>query len=175
MVQEFTGRMDLNHVDKWKFAIGINKVIAGVNDIDFDSLDDKVGILVEGIRNTYNSARLRRNWKKKNTSWWNGKLEIERKRIRALRRKFQSETDNEKREDLKVMYKRGTAVYKRLVLTTKRTVFKEFLNGVTKSQTFGSSYKIIKDKYKVNVLSHMILKEDGSTRRTLMNHEGGSY
>lgn len=50
----------------------------------------------------------------------------------------------------------------RQVLKTKCTAFKDYLNNITKSQTFGTAYKIIKDKFIVNVLIHRILKDGGS-------------
>lgn len=46
-------------------------------------------------------------------------------------------------------------------MDTKRNSFKEFLNGLTKSQTFGSSYKIIKDKFKTNVLNSKLSNDYG--------------
>lgn len=46
------GRMDLKYVDNWKFVLGVNKVLTGFKDIDIDSLEEKVGILVNGLKNT---------------------------------------------------------------------------------------------------------------------------
>lgn len=89
-------------------------------------------------------------------------MDIIRKKVRALRHLFQSESDNTKRLDLKIRLKKERASYKRLVLSTKTNAFKDYLNSITKSNTYGSAFKIIKDKYKENSLSHQIIKMDGS-------------
>lgn len=88
--KELMGMMNLKYVDNWKFVIGVNKALTGIKVIDIDSSDEKVEILLNVIRNIYASALLKRNRRKNNTHWWNGKLESERKRIRTLRRRFQS-------------------------------------------------------------------------------------
>lgn len=96
--------------------------------------------------------------RKKNSPWWNKSLCIERKRVRALRGRYQAESDDDLRNDLKLIYKKNRAKYKKLIIDTKRNSFKEFLESVTKSQTFGSGYKIIKDKFKTNTLNNNIRK-----------------
>lgn len=49
-----------------------------------------------------------------------------------------------------------------MVLRTKANAFQEYLNNITKSDTYGTAFKIVKDILKVNVLSHQIIKADGS-------------
>lgn len=90
-------------------------------------------------------------------------MEITRKKVRALRRLYQSEKDNNKKVELKIKIKKERASYKRLVLKTKSDAFKTYLDSINKSDLYGSAYKIIKDKFKVNCLCDQILKEDGTS------------
>lgn len=44
--QDYTERMDLNRIDKWKFSLDVCRIISGVEDITVDSLEDKIGSFV---------------------------------------------------------------------------------------------------------------------------------
>lgn len=44
----------------------------------------------------------------------------------------------------------------------KRNSFKDFINNITWSGTFGSAYKIIKDNRNSNIVNNRIIRDDGS-------------
>lgn len=97
-----------------------------IKKVDSNTLDSVIDGITKGIQFAYNTSKLKKIRKRINTPWWNHTLEINRKIIRALRRKFQFETDDHKRTELKIKFKKERAAYKRLVLTTKTTAFKEY-------------------------------------------------
>lgn len=106
--------------------------------LDCLDVDEIIKFTTNRIKSTYIKILL--EVKKKNSAvWCNSRLDIERRRVRALRRKYQVETDPSKREELCNIFKKERARYKKGILIRKRTSFKEFLSKVTLSGTFGAS------------------------------------
>lgn len=154
--------MNLDFIDSYSFAIGINKLLYNNNYSYLDNVDEIVDDITKGVQNVYASSRLKKRRRRTNAPWWNSILEIQRKRIRALRRLFQSEKDISKKEERCIIFKRERAAYKKLILKTKVDSFKNYLNNITNSDVFGSSYKIVREKYKINSLCSPIEKDDAS-------------
>lgn len=162
---QHTGRMDLNKVNKWKFVMNMNKFMTAYGDLKDNDINDTAIMMNNGIKMVVNSAISKNTKNVKNAPWSNNHLYIERKKVRALRRRYQSEHDDDLRNELKIKYKKSRANYKIMIINTKRNSFRNFLDNITKSQAFGSSYKIIKDKYKSNNLNNNIRKDNDDYTR----------
>ncbi|GIY24046.1 RNA-directed DNA polymerase from mobile element jockey [Caerostris darwini] len=91
----------------------------------------------------------------------------------ALRRRFQKETDNNIRPLKKAIFKKNLAEYKKLILSTKRTKFKEFISSITNSNIFGRNFNILSNKQKRSSIIRPILNQAGvpseSTSESVIN------
>lgn len=82
--------------------------------------------------------------------------------IRALRRRFQSERNEDLRKLYRDQFKKAIAKYKKDILVKKRASFKDFVNNITTSGTFGSAYKIVKDTKEGKGFNTGIMRSDGT-------------
>lgn len=126
--------------------------------------------LVRQSGKIYNNNKINYKKKKRDAIRWDSKLQVERKRVRALRRRYTMETDLVKRNEYCNIFKKARAKYKKDILTKKRNSFKYFINNITTSGTFGTGYKIIKDNKKTNNIDNGIIRDDGTMTD---NYEGG--
>lgn len=62
------------------------------------------------------------------------------------------------RKELCNKFKTARAKYKQNILNKKRNSFKNYITNITMSGTFGSAYKIIKAKTKINNIDNRIKK-----------------
>lgn len=76
--------------------------------------------------------------------WWNPKLEIQRSKVRALRRRFQKERNQQLREKLKMNFKGNAALYKRMIYHYKRESFRNYIESLSNNECFGKPYHIAK-------------------------------
>ncbi|GBN09883.1 hypothetical protein AVEN_198654-1 [Araneus ventricosus] len=124
-------------------------------DITSENLKDYIDKFYEGLYLIceINQKKISEN-KRKNAIWWNSNLEIKRRKVRALRRRFQAIVDFEERIARRLIYKRELANYKKEILIAKQIRFRKFLDNVVKKNLFGIPYDIIKqnecNKLKLN-------------------------
>ncbi|GBN51415.1 hypothetical protein AVEN_170422-1 [Araneus ventricosus] len=116
-------------------------------DITSENLEDYIDKFYEGLYLIceINQKKISEN-KRKNAMWWNSNLEIKRRKVRALRRRFQAIVDFEERTARRLIYKRELAKYKKEILIAKQICFRKFLDNVVKKNLFGIPYDIIKQK-----------------------------
>ncbi|GBM15932.1 hypothetical protein AVEN_270602-1 [Araneus ventricosus] len=89
-------------------------------DITSENLEDYVDKFYEGLYLIceINQKKISED-KRKNAIWWNSNLEIKRRKVRALRRRFQAIVDFEERTARRLIYKRELANYKKEILIAK--------------------------------------------------------
>ncbi|GIY68082.1 uncharacterized protein CDAR_452991 [Caerostris darwini] len=114
--------------------------------------------LITKCTNTSYPTRSRR----KNAVWWTLELKVKRSRTRALRRFYQKEMDEDARKIKKAAFKKSQAEYKKLIIRTKRSKFKDFINNITTNNCFGKNYQILTYKKKRAQITNKIAKDDGS-------------
>ncbi|GBM36786.1 hypothetical protein AVEN_98617-1 [Araneus ventricosus] len=114
-------------------------------DITSENLEDYIDKFYEELYLIceINQKKISEN-KIKNAIWWNSNLEIKRRKVRALRRRFQAIVDFEERTARRLIYKRELANYKKEMLIAKQICFRKFLDNVVKKNLFGIPYDIIK-------------------------------
>lgn len=156
-------RMNLKNTNKWKLVSDISHLLDSKT-LDLNIYDSNyvIDTVTKNVNQLYRNNVIRNFKRKKDAPWWDSSLDIERKRVRALRRKYQSETDITKRINYMTQFKMSRAKYKKSTLYKKCICFKSFVSNITTSGTFGSAYKIVKDGRKSNCLCDMIQKADGT-------------
>ncbi|GIX77315.1 hypothetical protein CDAR_276491 [Caerostris darwini] len=145
-----------DNIDIDKLSAGeINKLISNLQENIFESLCSKF---------KHSNKPTTENRKRKNTIWWTRELEIKRSRTRALRRLFQKDRNQQSRQKTPANYKKSLAEYKKLILFTKKTKFKEFINSITTSNIFGNNFNIFTNKKKKrSLISKPIKNSVGSS------------
>ncbi|GBL95363.1 Putative protein in type-1 retrotransposable element R1DM [Araneus ventricosus] len=97
-----------------------------------------------------NKGKARRN----NSVWWTQSLEIERSRVRALRRRFQACLEQVERSRRRIVFKREFAKYKKHVVSAKTSSFRGFLGKLVNKNHMG----IVKDVLKLGNIELRIEK-----------------
>lgn len=84
--------------------------------------------------------------KKKSTSaiWWTSDLEIERKRVRAYRRRYQACPDQSHRLAGKIIFKKALSVFKSHIASAKVSGFRSFLDKLVEKNHLGDVKNIVK-------------------------------
>lgn len=95
-------------------------------------------------------CRLARNVKvsAKRNPWWNDQLFVMRKKLRALRRRYQ-QCHNQLREVYKHDYYSFLQRYQNEILEAKKLSWRKFCSDSAKANVFGLSYKLASDKIKI--------------------------
>lgn len=96
--------------------------------------------------------------------WWSPELDIERKRVRPLRRRYQN-CNNTFRESYKEIYSENLKMYKMQVKKAKTGSWNNFCTEATKNNIFGLLYKIALNKIKRPVILLPKLKPNGTKPR----------
>lgn len=81
--------------------------------------------------------------------------------MRALRRRFESEGDEELGNKYKLEFKRLRSIHKKKIIEAKKNSFKKYINEVTTSNVFATAYKIIRDKIRMSIIEN-IKQNEGS-------------
>lgn len=71
----------------------------------------------------------------KDTTWWNAKLDIEKKRIAALRRRWQKETDTQLKKTREERYRKERAQYVNAINSAKKQHWKQFCTNTKTAYT----------------------------------------
>lgn len=82
--------------------------------------------------------------------------------MKALRRRQQKEKDNVQRAKFKIEFKRQLASYKKSIIETKRKSFKLYMDSIMVKDTFGTYYKVIKQRKGRPQMIENIQRPDGS-------------
>lgn len=99
----------------------------------------------------------------KSVPWWTPELTVMRKRVNALRRRYQRTYNNEQlREVRRNLYMDGNKQYQTKINTEKLKSWKEFCSATDGSNPWTAVYKIVARKLKGNNTLTTLRKEDGT-------------
>ena len=99
----------------------------------------------------------------KSVPWWTTELTILRKRVNALRRRFQRTVNNEQlREERRIQYLEGNREYQLTIKHQKINSWKEFCNITDGSNPWNAVYKIATGKMRVQNSLQTLQKDDGT-------------
>ncbi|GIX69951.1 uncharacterized protein CDAR_394471 [Caerostris darwini] len=168
-----TSKVLLWSIDWLKIKVRIANIIGGnliLDNLTTNELNTKLNSIQELIFQAASKKpanQLNSNSKKKSSFSWTRELQIKRSKTRALRRLFQKEKDPNFRQIKKLQFKHCQASYKKLILITKRSKFKEFINSITNNSLFGNNLKIISSKKKRCPIRKPIINAQGIPSKTI--------
>jgi hypothetical protein len=100
---------------------------------------------------------------KKSVPWWTVELTIMRKKINAIRRRYQrTKKDNNLRETRKQQYLQEKRKYEAKLRNTKMNSWKQYCNATTTSNPWNAVYKLAKGNLKSSISLSTIRKPDGT-------------
>ncbi|XP_035215115.1 uncharacterized protein LOC118188733 [Stegodyphus dumicola] len=162
-------KMKLKHIDWLKFRLILKEQYQVNRLVSINNIDDHIERTTSLIHETYEST-------KKPTvilpphriskPWWTPELTILRKKVRALRRRYNRSPDSI-RTELRKTYKLEQAKYKRLLFEVKRKTWNTFWDNLQISSPFGTYYDIAKGKSLGPLQLSVIEKADGTTTKTI--------
>ncbi|GBO41488.1 Putative protein in type-1 retrotransposable element R1DM [Araneus ventricosus] len=94
--------------------------------------------------------------------WWDSELEIQRKKTRALRTRFQRCRSPTERPIRREIYKREAARYRFLIKQKSRNCFEAYCIEVYKLHPFQLPYKLAAGKLRASTILHCVQRPDGS-------------
>lgn len=131
-----------------------------------ESIEEIVNTLHEKIEKLKKEfSKKKKPSKQKPNTWWSRDLEIERKRVRALRRRYQK-AKGDIREQYKKEYYKEHDTYNNMIEQAKNNSWKTLCTKATKNP-FILPYKIARNKMKTKVMFRSITKENGEVTKTL--------
>lgn len=130
---------------------------------DLKNLIDTFYLSLEKLTKKYSRAL---KPKFKQNIWWTDSLNIERKKVRALRRRYQNST-GELREILKQKYHESATQYKQNIKKTKEDSWRNFVTEIVKCNIFSLPYKLACNKLRKPVNIPQIRKTDNSLTTSL--------
>ncbi|GBO19825.1 hypothetical protein AVEN_62429-1 [Araneus ventricosus] len=149
---------DLNWFD---FKASISSISDSMENCEMDDVDFFVHKFQNAIVNSCWKNRRKRITIGKNAIWWNPFLEMERSRIRALRRRFQATSEPNERIRRKIYFKRELTKYKRTCIDTKMATFRDHLDKIVVVNTFDSFYCLIDDSFSTSRDLVQMLDDNG--------------
>lgn len=140
------------------------------NRMDIEELIEEFYDVIKSACNI--SFRTRRASKKampnKSVPWWTEELTIMRKRVTALRHRYQRTRNSEElREQCKTQYLEGTARYVTTIKKEKINSWKMYCNMTSSINSWNEVYKLAAGKRKNNTQITTLQKPDGSLRADL--------
>lgn len=156
-------RISLHRLRMDKFLIASDTIIKSSdwNNITIETINSYITNLQSSLFELANSnTRPKIDKKKLNAPWWNVELQTLRKKVRALRRQFQKETEPQARIIKKNKYKKEHAYYKKKILSAKSKSFKEFIENTFSGEPYYKSTNFVKTK-RQDILCN-IMKPDGT-------------
>ena len=132
-----------------------------------------VGKLHEAITLSCNKSFKTRGITKKTTThksvpWWTEDLTIKRKRLNALRRRYQRTKNNEELRELrKNIYYEEKANYQATIKKEKTKSWKEYCNLTPSTNPWNAIYKLATNKAKESQIMTTLQKPDGSLTSNL--------
>ncbi|GFU03628.1 retrovirus-related Pol polyprotein from type-1 retrotransposable element R1 [Nephila pilipes] len=123
-----------------QYCIGDAKYLRG-------EVEDLVGRITTTIQKACEEHLKRKNSDKRRVPWWDTELAVQRKKVRALRRRYQSSTTcQSERIARKCQYQREAAIFKRMLLTKKRNSWERFCETVSNQGAWQLPYRIAANK-----------------------------
>ena len=127
-------------------------------------VDEFHEVLVEACRSSFQTPRARNmNSARKTAPWWSEELTIMRKRLNALRRRYQRTQDNEVlRSQRRNQYSEYKTNYATKIRKAKNLSWKEYCNMTTHINPWNEAYRLAAGKWKKPVQITTLRKPDGT-------------
>ena len=130
-------------------------------------VEDAVDTLQEAItvacNKSFKTVQTTQKWtKQKSVAWWTQELTIKRKRLNAMRRRFQRTHNTEIRKSRKNAYHEQKSSYQAAIKREKLKSWKEYCNLTSSTNPWNTVYKLASNKNKKSQTMTTILKPDGS-------------
>lgn len=125
-----------------------------------------IDILYRKITTLYNKYCKTVKNSTKQKAWWTQELEIERRRVRALRRRYQHAI-TPLRDNYKTIYLTAHKIYKTNIRTAKTKSWQTFCTQFIRSNIFTIPYKIALNRIKRPIIIPPILTQDGNLTTTI--------
>lgn len=116
---------------------------------------------IEQLKKKYSKKVKQDNLEKIAKPWWTPQLEIERKKVRAHRRRYQKTRDETQRQIFKKQYYEAFTTYQKNINESKDLSWKEYCAEIRKKNPFNLAYKIASNKVKKAIILSPIRKADG--------------
>lgn len=129
-----------------------------------EQLDEIIAELykrIDLLKNKFSKVIKQKNAEKIAKPWWTPQLEIERKKVRAHRRRYQKARDQSQREVYKRSYYEAFTLYQQHINESKDHSWKEYCAEIRNKNPFNLAYKIATNRIKKTVTLQPILKADG--------------
>ncbi|UYV79383.1 hypothetical protein LAZ67_17002403, partial [Cordylochernes scorpioides] len=117
-------------------------------------------------KSSANPVSVERTPRGKSSPWWSDDLEVERKRMRALRRRAQKSSENE-REGKWTRYRAELAKYKKRTRKARRDHWRAQCSRTLMDDKYGLPYKLAMEKLRNPMALKLLRKEDGSRTHDL--------
>lgn len=130
---------------------------------DIDEVVDTFYKKVDELKSKY--SKIKGTSKQNPKPWWSIDLEMERKRVRACRRRYQK-ARGDIRKKYKEEYYKEHDTYNKMIQEAKSKSWRILSSKITKNP-FNLAYKIARNQIKSKVILKSILKEDGSYTTSL--------
>jgi len=135
-------------------------------------VEDVVVALQEAITTSCNKSfrkagPLKNRENQKSVPWWTQDLTTRRKKLNAIRRRYQRTQDRELRETRKKNYHAEKACYQAAIKREKLKSWKEFCTITTSTNPWNVVYKLATNKLKSSPTMTTIQKTDGSYTESL--------
>lgn len=149
--------------DNW-FETIIQEEIKETEQLDY--IINKFYSRIDKLKEKHSKVVKPSNSDKISKPWWTAELEIERKKVRAHRRRFQKARDQQ-REVYKKQYYEAFAVYQKNINESKDKSWKQYCAEIRNKNPFNLAYKIAGKKLKKPVSLVPVKKANGELTASL--------
>ncbi|GBN84699.1 Retrovirus-related Pol polyprotein from type-1 retrotransposable element R1 [Araneus ventricosus] len=129
---------------------------------DRAQVEDFIEVLTKLIQQA--CSKTSSNGTRNNAPWWDTELEIQRKKTRAFRARFQRCKIPAVRLKRREIFKKEEAKYKWLMKTKARASFEELCDRITKNNPFELPYKLAANKTRKQLMLHSVNTNGGKVR-----------
>lgn len=126
------------------------------------ALDEAVEQITAAIKAACDkSLRIKSNGQPRKP-WWDQELTVQRKKTRALRKRYQKTSDPNERLSWRSQYKKAAAVYRRTLLDKKRASWFKYCDQESKANPWSLPYKLAAGKHSKPPILGSVIKRDGT-------------
>lgn len=132
-------------------------------------VDEFYEVLEEACRSSFLTLRASKsNSARRTVPWWSEELTIMRKRLNALRRRFQRTKDNDElRTQRRIQYTEAKTNYATKIRKSKSLSWREYCNMTTHINPWNEAYRLAAGKRKSATLITTLRKPDGTLTEDL--------
>jgi hypothetical protein len=118
--------------------------------------------ITESCNKSFKTVETTQKWTNhKSVTWWTQELTIKRKRLNAIRRRYQRKHNIELRENRKKTYRDEKSSYQAAIKREKLKSWQEYCNLTSSSNPWNTVYKLASNKNKKSPTMMTVLKPHG--------------